>query len=302
MREHFPLTRMPYVLAHGADPIVELHYHDYLEVGYCYEGAGVFAIEDKVYTYKAGDVVVIPPPQSHAARSLPGSTIKGMYFWTDPERFLKVIADDPETLDTRPFTSPAFSHVLHGDEHPAIADLVRQIMAELLEMKPGFRSLVRGGVLSLMARLHRLEGVGTHPAETSPEYERIVPALHHIAGHYSEDMTVGKLAALCHLSERQFRRVFQVAIGYSASQYLAAMRIRMAISMLESTTRSITEIAMAVGYNSLCTFNRNFQMIAGMSPRQRRKRSKELRLPDPPRPPQPGECPRDLAVRDVPAD
>jgi len=50
-----------------------LHVHDSLEVGYCYDGRGIFVIEDKVFPFSAGDVCVINSSEMHLARSAEGT-------------------------------------------------------------------------------------------------------------------------------------------------------------------------------------------------------------------------------------
>jgi AraC-like DNA-binding protein len=54
-------------------------------------------------------------------------------------------------------------------------------------------------------------------------------------------------------------------------QYLHRMRLNFAALMLRNEARSVSEIAMDVGYNSLSSFNRLFVRAYGMSPSQWRK-------------------------------
>ena len=37
-------------------PITALHLHDHLEIGYCHSGSGVFVIENKLFSYRAGGI------------------------------------------------------------------------------------------------------------------------------------------------------------------------------------------------------------------------------------------------------
>ncbi|MGN0701282.1 MAG: helix-turn-helix transcriptional regulator, partial [Oscillospiraceae bacterium] len=53
----------------------------------------------------------------------------------------------------------------------------------------------------------------------------IRPALEYIAEHYSENITVGKLAAAVHLSESYFMNRFRRFVGLSAIEYISHFRI-----------------------------------------------------------------------------
>ena len=50
------------------------------------------------------------------------------------------------------------------------------------------------------------------------------------------------------------------------SDFLNFLRINRACTLLKTTSRSVTDIAFEVGYNTVKTFNRNFLKFRGMSP------------------------------------
>ena len=57
-------------------------------------------------------------------------------------------------------------------------------------------------------------------------------------------------------------------------EYVQSRRIEMAAEMLLSTDRSVTQVAMECGYNSISNFNRSFKAITGQSPVAYRKMSR----------------------------
>lgn len=77
-----------------------------------------------------------------------------------------------------------------------------------------------------------------------------------------------ELAAAAHLSQRQFCRRFEAAMGRSAHEYLAARRLQRAKAMLFEPERSIADIAASVGFSGTPTFSRWFRQRAGRSPTQ----------------------------------
>jgi len=121
-----------------------------------------------------------------------------------------------------------------------------------------------------MTRLHRLPGkmVGKPTGAKRVSMDRVAPALQRVASNYMNPLTTEELAKACHMSLTHFRRIFRQAVGRSPLQYLNHLRIQMAASLLAGTDRTVLDISLAVGYETLSTFNRNFKAIMGTSPRE----------------------------------
>ncbi len=270
----FPITR-PGIHRQKDTPITALHLHDNLEVGYCYSGSGIFVVENKVFSFRAGDVNVINEREVHLAQSTAGTVSEWAFVSMDPIGLLGANEDEVSLLETASLCGPEFCNILAGREHPDIAQTVRRLIEELRRGQSGWRSAVRGLVWTLMVQLHRLPGqtpVSEEAVDRRP-MERIAPALHYAASHFAESIRVEQLARQCGMSLTNFRRVFNTATGRSPVEYLINLRIQMAASLLRHTTRAIAEIAMAVGYPTLSTFNRHFRRLQAMSPRDWRRGS-----------------------------
>ena len=254
-------------------PITGMHVHNCLEIGYCHSGTGLYAIEDKILTYQAGDVSVINDRELHHSQSLRGTLSQWTFISLEPARLLGPHAQDHGYLSIAPLCGREFNNILPGREYPGIVRLVRELAHELETRDPGYRSAVRGLAWTLMVRLNRLPG-RTHELRDAAEHSgiaRIQPALSYTAQHYMDSIRVNEIAAKCHLSPTHFRRVFHKSTGKSPQDYLAQLRVSMASKMLENTTQSILQISLAVGFNSVSTLNRRFRAIMGCSPHQWRK-------------------------------
>lgn len=280
MDQDFPLVRTPGLHPQPRMQITELHQHDCLEIGYCHSGAGIFTVDDKVFSYGPGDVVVVSEYERHCACSNAGATIHGMYLWTKPAQLLGITVAEPLLVRTDRLAGPKFPNVFSNSAYPKIAMLVRELFHELVNEAPGYRSVVRGLMQALLGKLQYVDGAGSWtPREKSQFWmDRVAPALHYMAEHYALKITVEDLAERCELSEPHFRRMFRRAVGIPAVQYLAQLRIRMAIALLEGTDMPITQVGETVGYEALCSFNRNFKQVAGRSPRDWRRQRRNVRL------------------------
>jgi AraC family transcriptional regulator len=88
---------------------------------------------------------------------------------------------------------------------------------------------------------------------------------------YSEPLTLSDIAKSAILSRFHFSRVFRDATGVSPGRFLTAVRIYHAKRLLASTSMSVTDISLAVGYNSLGSFTNRFTDSVGASPSRFRK-------------------------------
>ncbi len=101
----------------------------------------------------------------------------------------------------------------------------------------------------------------------SRELARIRPAHQYIQSHYCDaDLTVTRLAALCHMSEVYFRRNFEKEFGVSPKKYITALRIRKAISLLEAHDFTVAEVAERTGFCDAKYFSSVFRRVTGKTP------------------------------------
>jgi AraC family transcriptional regulator len=68
-----------------------------------------------------------------------------------------------------------------------------------------------------------------------------------------------------------FLRLFRDVLGVTPHQYLVRARLRRAARLLAEDARSITDIALDVGFADLSNFVRTFHRAAGVSPRSFRR-------------------------------
>ena len=87
---------------------------------------------------------------------------------------------------------------------------------------------------------------------------------------YPEPLDVPAVAAIAHVSEAHFIRTFRQVFGETPHHYLQRRRVERSMFLLRETERSVTDICLDVGFNSLGTFSRTFREIVGETPSQYR--------------------------------
>jgi AraC-like DNA-binding protein len=83
---------------------------------------------------------------------------------------------------------------------------------------------------------------------------------------YAEPLDVPALSRIAGVSEAHFIRTFRATFGETPHRYLQRRRVERAMFLLREGGRSITDICLDVGFNSLGTFSRTFREIVGQSP------------------------------------
>jgi AraC-like DNA-binding protein len=131
-----------------------------------------------------------------------------------------------------------------------------------------------GQILHLMSLRHRtlLSLLGRKQNTIIDLLPRMLQARQFIEARYLEPIKTQDAADHVALSEYHFARLFKAAFEVTVHQFVLRLRLDKARHLLESSTMSITDIAYAVGYNSLSAFINSFRRQFGMPPSAYRAR------------------------------
>jgi AraC family transcriptional regulator len=120
-----------------------------------------------------------------------------------------------------------------------------------------------------------LSGQPRRPAEVRAfDRRRAVEAAMWIDANAHDPIDLERTASEFGLSSFHFLRLFTKVLGVTPHQYLIRSRLRRAARLLADDTRSITEIALDVGFGDLSNFVRTFHRVAAVSPRSFRRAAK----------------------------
>jgi AraC-like DNA-binding protein len=81
-----------------------------------------------------------------------------------------------------------------------------------------------------------------------------------------EELSLTKVAKLVHISANHLSEKFKEVTGVNFVDYIARIRVGKARDLLQNQQLRISEIAFAVGFQSLSQFNRVFKKLSGRSP------------------------------------
>ncbi|HEX2160745.1 MAG TPA: helix-turn-helix transcriptional regulator [Thermoleophilaceae bacterium] len=83
---------------------------------------------------------------------------------------------------------------------------------------------------------------------------------------YFEPLDVDELAGAAGLSRAHFSREFRRAFGESPHAYLLTRRLERAADLLRNTDRSVADVCLSVGLQSIGSFTTSFKRTYGLSP------------------------------------
>jgi AraC-like DNA-binding protein len=112
------------------------------------------------------------------------------------------------------------------------------------------------------------------PGGRARDRRRAVQVALWMDAHAHEPIHLESAAAKAGLSAFHFLRLFGEVLGVTPHQYLVRSRLRHAARLLAEDIRSITDVALDVGFGDVSNFVRAFHRAAGVSPRAFRRAAK----------------------------
>lgn len=267
-----------WVQMYGRD-IDYLHFHNYLEIGYCYEGQGELVLGEQSLRFKADQFTIIPKNYPHTTNSDPGTMSYWEYLFIDEDSFLREYyrGGSLGRLERMLERINSRASLKNVSESPALAGMIRQILNIMREPKEFYIDEAKGVLLAFLINIVRENRVEDSEQEKNEVLEGkiaipISRALDYITLHYMEPLKVSDLAAWSHMSETHFRRTFSAYMKMSPLEYINLVRIQTACEYLKKTDVPVSDIAYKCGFTTMSTFNRNFKQIMGIAPYEWRKR------------------------------
>lgn len=251
-----------------ANPIDMMHSHNVLEIGYCHSGKGIFAVDRRILPYQSGDISIVPPNDMHFARSLDDEGSEWSFMFLDITDMMTPRFEVWWTFDVNAYSGKTFSNVLTPERHPKVCSIVRSIVDEASGTEDYYEDCIHALLVQLAVHLRRLTVVeDEHPTFHHRLIARLAPAIDFIGANYRNRIHVEALSELCHMSYRNFERLFQNTFGQSPLEYIIELRLATICNELKNTDEPITTIALRNGFLSLSSFNRKFKEWTGMAPR-----------------------------------
>jgi AraC-like DNA-binding protein len=236
------------------------HVHYHIELVYLKKGGARAFIDSVEYTVDEGDLVVVFPNQVHRYEDI-GPCPEYDLFIINPE----LIADIMQSFENQEPEDPVIKKIA---KNPRLLTLINILSSESDFPKASREILLRGYLLALFGEL--LEKI-TLKSVRSDEGRALRSIIKFCSKNFKQEISLSVLSDRLHLSKYYISHLFSDKLGISFTDYVNSLRVSESCVMLRSGAMSITEIAYAVGFGTLRTFNRAFVKQMGISPSEYRR-------------------------------
>ncbi len=169
-------------------------------------------------------------------------------------------------------------HVICINSHPVLAKKLKEIVLQMKEIFFAERQdreirccmLLMEFMLVLLEYRNELApemGEEDPYAITDDVMKRMISVTDYIKNNLTaDDLSQGAMAEMAGISRDYFSRIFKNVTGMNYSKWLNTIRLEKASQLLSEEGRTLTEIAMLSGFQSISSFNRVFREEKGMAP------------------------------------
>jgi len=143
---------------------------------------------------------------------------------------------------------------------------------DMERLNKGVAVILQKGLFSTEETVDHIEATLNEKQKLSNETQYLIrQAMAYIHEHYHESISRKDIAQHINISKDYLTYCFRQELNTTPIKYIQRYRINMAKSALENTQKSITEIALEVGFSESGYFSRIFRREVGMSPDQYRR-------------------------------
>lgn len=273
--QSFPAVQTPIVALHFPDRqgSETRHAHDFMEIQLCARGRGEQQVCDGTGAFNRGDAVFLRPGAWHAGINnshvdayvccFGTSLLRHELLWTLDEPALNFL------LWRQSPDEPMGTFRLHLEAETLRQCLVHwKALVALGEIeKPGSRPLRIGYLTLILATLAEAVPVENLQRQTDaePVHSAVKRALGLLAENLGGEWTSGGLAKKLNIDVSYLGRLFRKTLGFSPMSYLAQVRAEQAARLLLRTEKTISEIAVEIGWPDPNHFARRFRTHFGIS-------------------------------------
>jgi len=267
----FKKNQVPfYILDQIVTESTDLHHHDFVEFSFVVQGSAIENIDGKTYEMTPGTARILPSNQIHAIEINPRDPLHLYCCMFDFYLLLESSFDDQlakfilQAGDTLPYYTE-----LGGEDFEEMQRLCKKIRREFTASHLGKNSAIRATLLEILLVYvrsfanHDLAKESLHTETSNPIDWNII---HFVNKFFFQNLTIKNLSERFGVSPSYISRLFKRQLNTYFVDYLHALRIKRAKSLLLSTDMHIYEISVESGFDSFRTFSRTFKQATQLTP------------------------------------
>ena len=241
------------------------HHHKEVEIISMTAGNAEFTVDSVTYELSAGDLLFIAPYSVHRGRVAANSSYDCVCF------DMSIIWDQKLARELEK-GNLAVKGPMHATDHPTseLCTHVSRAMDAYAEKKNGWEMEVIGRMSLVVSAVLR-NGYFVKKEGKIRENLFCKNVIDYVVAHYNEPITSASVAASLYLNNSYFCRLFKKHFNCNFSDFVNEYRVERAKVLLCNPDSSVSDVAIATGFNSFSYFCKIFKSIVGVSPSDFRK-------------------------------
>lgn len=231
------------------------------------EGESHIIIGEKTYEVHPGDVLLYRPREIHFGNIPYAQNIEYFELQFAPSAFDHLACGKDLMRFFSTHDAPDRTHIRPKEAgYRALCDLFYRAK-ETLEAGGEFSDMkAYGMILEILCTIRTLKDSTDVPTGNTKFYPApLISAINYINTNYAENITTESISAGVYISRSYLNRIFQKYLSVTPHEYLLSVRLSHACRRLEAG-ESITETALAVGFQDCSSFAATFKRLRGMTP------------------------------------
>ena len=237
------------------------HFHAKHELYYLEKGKTKYFIGNEIFLLEAGDMIFVPKNTFHKTDNSDESGV---------ERILFTFDDETLGEDAQKHLRPLYEQKLirmPPDRQYEVQTLFHHLATEERKKETDYQEMQQLYFRQLLILISRCVQNRSIPNLDST-LNLVQNIAKYISEHVSEDLSLASLSKRYALSACYLSRIFGEVTGIGLNEYINISRVTEAEKLLQTTEMSITDIALACGYNDSNYFAAVFKRIKGITPKK----------------------------------
>lgn len=245
------------------------HFHEHLEILYFVQGGAMIECNSKEIYVQEGEFIILNSNDLHYGINCSEHVIYNALI-TDLSLLQSPSPDAVETKFIAPLAQNMVLFQNHISDDHELRMAFEQIRHEFRSKELGYELAIKSSMYRMLTLLFR-KYISIYMPKSAynnrvKNVARFAPIFKYIEEHYLEPLTVDQLARMAGLSRFHFSRLFSELTNKTVTEYINQFRINKSEYLLRNTEMTISEVALASGYNDISYFSRTFKKYKKVPP------------------------------------
>lgn len=242
------------------------HWHRSIEIFAVFEGTLAFYINQEKYPLQAGEFMLVNSNEIHSVDS--------------PVPNFTVVVQIPLRAFEAYYTGEQFISFTHDPkaQDEKVMGVISDIYRYYKQKRCGYDLKVQGlfyELLYLMVTKYRETQVSPEMVRKNRKLNRLAVITSYVKEHYTEELSLERLAEIFGYSPTYLSRMFQKYAGINYKSYLQSIRVEYSYQEIANTEKTLSEIALENGFPNSKALAKVFVKKYGMLPSEYRKKTRK---------------------------